>query len=103
MSFEGRRPLHVGDGGDGGLVGADGGQGTATGAVATIVVQPIGVRVRRGPGGGKLHRQSKHYLMYLISIDFPFERNHVSNCANILSEFPFPMWYCTSRFQPPAT
>lgn len=57
-SSGGRRRRHV-DGGDGGRVGDGGGQGPATGAVA-IVVQPVGMRVRRGPGGGELHRQSKH-------------------------------------------
>ena len=67
MSFAGRRrPVHhVVGGDDGGRVGPDGhGQSAASAAVA-VVVQPVGVRVRRGPRSGELHRQGKQN-MYTI-------------------------------------
>ena len=56
----------VGGGYDGGGDGADGdGQGAAA-VAAAVVVQPVGVRLRRGPGGGELHWQSKKNELNLI-------------------------------------
>ena len=56
----------VGGGYDGGGNGADGdGQGAAA-VAAAVVVQPVGVRLRRGPGGGELHWQSKQNWVNLI-------------------------------------